>query len=549
MKTKNLQIIISVVLVAALSISPLFCFTALAAVDDITIKVQLIESIKYISISDPATEEEYAEAIRALKLITQTAYDAFTMDHPMRSMWMDINHSLINVAPKGSKTGNHYTWVITELKNTIKPLDAYSSPYAPDYLTETLSAVVNSFTPEGETLYDRVKSIHDYICELTVYTDPKEAPYVYSAYGALVDHRSVCEGYAESFKLICDRNGIECILVSGKGITSSKSENHMWNYVRMDDGKWYAVDATWDDGKSVSSNYLLVGSNTVVNHKNGTVFSENHAASGDISGTNLKIFELPILSDQSYLKNHETVSDTTEITDTTDTDNTLPSTTESKPESSDSISTGSAEERPISSDTAENQKYPQSSEIPESFSFTSSLPSKMSSGSSQDNGAKSYYYNQLNDEQKNFYNALLNIVPPGNRESLATTDSTETTDTLPIQTNTTDTTTDIKTQPPVIDTDNGDDTSDTLPFSEDTAPNNTDNPTLPPDDSSEISDSITVTIVGRPGEDTETGPAVLPPSQISFSDILHVIIIVLALAAMFGFVTIMILKFAHNEKK
>ena len=173
----------------------------------------------------------------------------------------------------------------------------------------------------------------------------------------------------------------------------------------------------------------------------------------------------------------------------------------------------------------------------------------MSSGSSQDNDAKSYYYNQLNDEQKNFYNALLNIVPPGNRESLATTDSTETTDTLPIQTNTTDTTTDIKTQPPVIYTDNGDDTSDPLPFSEDTAPNNTDNPTLPPDDSSEISDSITVTIVGRPGEDTETGPAVLPPSQISFSDILHVIIIVLALAAMFGFVTIMILKFAHNEKK
>ena len=33
----------------------------------------------------------------------------------------------------------------------------------------------------------------------------------------------------------------------------------MWNYVQMDDGNWYLVDATWDVGTPPSSQYLLVG--------------------------------------------------------------------------------------------------------------------------------------------------------------------------------------------------------------------------------------------------------------------------------------------------
>lgn len=50
----------------------------------------------------------------------------------------------------------------------------------------------------------------------------------------------VCQGYSYAFKMICDELGIPCTVGSGDG--------HMWNYVQTEDGNWYAIDATWNDG-------------------------------------------------------------------------------------------------------------------------------------------------------------------------------------------------------------------------------------------------------------------------------------------------------------
>ncbi len=265
----------------------------------------------------------------------------------MRAMWFDVNRSKIHVTQESDGyVGNRYLWRITSMKNTISITENYTKPKK---MTDTLSAVVESFSPSGSTLYEKVKSIHDYVCELTTYDSGGR--YVYSAYGSLVDNRAVCEGYAEAFKLLCDKSGIECILVSGKGKNDSATENHMWNYVKMDDGKWYAVDTTWDDGNKISEAYLLVGSKTIVNTANDTEFSDNHFPSGDVSGTGLKVFELPTLSVQSYKENNEAF---------------------------------------LNSDGSQSKK----------------ASKKEASASLR------YYFNQLSKEQKNFYNALLKIEPP-----------------------------------------------------------------------------------------------------------------------------------------
>ena len=119
--------------------------------------------------------------------------------------------------------------------------------------------------------------------------------------------KSVCEGYAEAFKLLCDNAKIDCILVTGLSrIDPNKPrETHMWNIVRMDDGKWYAVDATWNDAGDIPKNYeyFLVGSDTVTRNLK---FSESHKVSynfeniEDDSVKTISSFEYPELSKERY---------------------------------------------------------------------------------------------------------------------------------------------------------------------------------------------------------------------------------------------------------
>lgn len=62
----------------------------------------------------------------------------------------------------------------------------------------------------------------------------------YSAYGVLVDGTAVCQGYALAYKLLLNKVGIECYMVT------SDSMNHAWNLIVLD-GEYYQVDTTWDD--------------------------------------------------------------------------------------------------------------------------------------------------------------------------------------------------------------------------------------------------------------------------------------------------------------
>ncbi|MBO4907281.1 MAG: hypothetical protein J5486_09695 [Bacteroidaceae bacterium] len=97
----------------------------------------------------------------------------------------------------------------------------------------------------------------------------------------------VCEGYARAFKVLCDRIGIPCMLATGMATSSRfrNGESHMWNEVMMEDGKWYAVDVTWNDPIIVGGNtskvsgyechdWLLLGSKDVVG--DGLIFEESH---------------------------------------------------------------------------------------------------------------------------------------------------------------------------------------------------------------------------------------------------------------------------------
>ena len=91
--------------------------------------------------------------------------------------------------------------------------------------------------------FQREKQLHDRLLRLTAYEEGEGA---HDAYGALVEHRAVCEGYARAFQYLLYQAGIPCLIATGNGYNGGDSEPHAWNVVQID-GQWYHVDPTWDD--------------------------------------------------------------------------------------------------------------------------------------------------------------------------------------------------------------------------------------------------------------------------------------------------------------
>jgi hypothetical protein len=86
--------------------------------------------------------------------------------------------------------------------------------------------------------YDKLKYFHDYLI-LNCQSDTEDE-YADTIYGTLIRGKALCEGYAKTFSYLCNRAGIENIIVTGR-----TSVPHMWNMVKVD-GEWYHIDVTWD---------------------------------------------------------------------------------------------------------------------------------------------------------------------------------------------------------------------------------------------------------------------------------------------------------------
>lgn len=86
---------------------------------------------------------------------------------------------------------------------------------------------------------DVLRFIHDTIVKQTEYDEKYEKK---SAYNAIFDHLTLCEGYASLGHLMLNYADIENRLITGK----ANNVNHIWNLVKIDKN-WYHVDFTWDD--------------------------------------------------------------------------------------------------------------------------------------------------------------------------------------------------------------------------------------------------------------------------------------------------------------
>ena len=96
--------------------------------------------------------------------------------------------------------------------------------------------------------YEKVKAVYDYICSHVTYdyNGLSGTDYTtYSAWKALTQGTSVCQGYANLFYRLMLELGVDNRIISGTG----NGGPHAWNIVKLN-GLYYNVDSTWDAART-----------------------------------------------------------------------------------------------------------------------------------------------------------------------------------------------------------------------------------------------------------------------------------------------------------
>lgn len=228
----------------------------------------------------------------------QAAIDAFFYDHP-ELFYIDLTQMALYT--KSTTFAGKTTYNISIVPSSNNFLDTqFPTSEQAELAERKVEAIKNSFINQasGDT-YHKILQVHDTLVNTLQYDSTLSRPNTHNIYGALIEKKVVCEGYAKSLKYILDALNIPCILVGGTATNSNgKTESHMWNYVQID-GKWYGVDPTWDDPVVISGKYKK---NTIRHDylcKGYLVFNKSHVVSNTISEKGVK-FKVPTLSAENY---------------------------------------------------------------------------------------------------------------------------------------------------------------------------------------------------------------------------------------------------------
>ncbi len=169
----------------------------------------------------------------------RTVFNAFTTDNP-QFFFLGNTYSYEGYHLDG--TDYYDTFYLTFAMNAETRREAAAK----------LEAAVTAFlgtVPDGADEYATELHLHDKLVRYVEYdhtaaesTESNTMHAAFSAYGALVEGRAVCEGYSRAMQLLLHRSDIPCTLVSG----TADGAAHMWNVASID-GLNYHLDPTWND--------------------------------------------------------------------------------------------------------------------------------------------------------------------------------------------------------------------------------------------------------------------------------------------------------------
>ena len=162
----------------------------------------------------------------------------------MKDQLRDVYRSYINISPDyyfvsgGFSYSYLYTGIIDEFIIDYSVSDNERNEMITKYsdaISEFKKGVNSSWSD-----FEKIVYINDYLATLCEYDKKLTNPNCYNAYGVLVDHIAVCNGYSLAFNSLADKLGIKSYLVT------SSTLNHAWNLVELN-GNYYMLDVTWND--------------------------------------------------------------------------------------------------------------------------------------------------------------------------------------------------------------------------------------------------------------------------------------------------------------
>ena len=122
-------------------------------------------------------------------------------------------------------------------------------------MDQAVSSLISSLNLSGKNEYQKAKAIYDYMCSNITYdyknlNDPNYT-LKFSAYAALINKTSVCQGYATLFYRLALEAGLDARVIAGV----AGGGNHAWNIVKIN-GSYYNLDSTWDAGRDPYDYFL-----------------------------------------------------------------------------------------------------------------------------------------------------------------------------------------------------------------------------------------------------------------------------------------------------
>lgn len=130
-------------------------------------------------------------------------------------------------------------------------------------INQKVDQIINQTITNNMSNYDKIKAIHNYIINNTVYDkvrlDNTNNPSNYlshTAYGVLISGKGICGGYSDAMAIFLNKLGLNNYKIA--------SANHVWNYVKLDN-TWYHLDLTWDDPVSTTGENILTHNFFLIN--------------------------------------------------------------------------------------------------------------------------------------------------------------------------------------------------------------------------------------------------------------------------------------------